>query len=169
MCYIPNKFGTVLQFPEPEKCKSNGVIEPITWEMHGRQGEHSNRSQAVEKAMKMKIKKVKPICSSAWQRKYNDYVPQVPWWNKRTRLERRLILTALALVLLVSILIAALVLTVQSFSDVVRKLRRSKSVHMSRAFSQWIISVSINVVIKSFCNVINICKERFLVVLHSWE
>lgn len=65
-CVIPNKVGTVLQFPELKKCKSNGVIEPsITWEMHGRQGEHSNRSQAVEKAMKMKIKKVKPICGSA--------------------------------------------------------------------------------------------------------
>lgn len=27
-CVIPNKVGTVLQFPELKKCKSNGVIEP---------------------------------------------------------------------------------------------------------------------------------------------
>ena len=47
----------------------------------------------------------------------------MPWWNKRTRLERRLILTALALVLIISILIAALVLTVQGFSDAVSKLK----------------------------------------------
>ena len=52
-------------------------------------------------------------------------VIEVPWWNKRTRLERRLILTALALLLLISILIAALVLTVQSFSDTVSTLSRS--------------------------------------------
>ena len=69
------------------------------------------------------------------EKMYNDCVPQVPWWNKRTRLERRLILTALALVLLVSILIAALVLTVQSFSDVVRKLRRSKSLYICQGHS----------------------------------
>ena len=52
-------------------------------------------------------------------------VIEVPWWNKRTRLERRLILTALGLLLLISILIAALVLTVQSFSDTVSTLSRS--------------------------------------------
>ena len=65
----------------------------------------------------------------------------MPWWNKRTRLERRLILTALALVLLISILIAALVLTVQSFSDVVSKLKMCTN-NMSRTIPPSFILMS---------------------------
>ena len=55
------RFPQVLKFKFKEFPEDNGDIKPITREMHGRQGTHTNRSQAVEKAMKMKIKKVKPI------------------------------------------------------------------------------------------------------------
>jgi len=69
----------------------------------------TRRSIAVEKAMNMKIKKV-------------------PWWNKRTRLERRLILTTLSLLLVISCLIAAIVLTVQSFNtQIEEKLAESQT------------------------------------------
>jgi len=44
-------------------------------------------------------------------------IKKVPWWNKRTRLERRLILVTLSLLLVIAILIAAMVLTVQSYSS----------------------------------------------------
>ena len=67
--------------------------------MYGRQEARaalSRRPQAVEKAMQMKIKKV-------------------PWWNKRSRLERRLLLVTVSLILLISVLIAAIVLTVKSY------------------------------------------------------
>ena len=67
--------------------------------MYGRQEARaalSRRPHAVEKAMQMKIKKV-------------------PWWNKRSRLERRLLLVTVSLILLISVLIAAIVLTVKSY------------------------------------------------------
>ena len=76
--------------------------------MYGRQEARaalSKRPHAVEKAMQMKIK-------------------NVPWWNKRSRLERRLMLVTLSLVLLISILITAIVLTVRSYSDVSRTINK---------------------------------------------
>ena len=74
--------------------------------MYGRQESRGSlRPQAVEKAMTMKIK-------------------NVPWWNKRSRLERRLMLVTLSLVILISVLISAIVLTVRSYSNVSRTISK---------------------------------------------
>ena len=74
--------------------------------MYGRQESRGAlRPQAVEKAMTMKIK-------------------NVPWWNKRSRLERRLMLVTLSLVILISVLISAIVLTVRSYSNVSRTISK---------------------------------------------
>ena len=74
--------------------------------MYGRQESRGAlRPQAVEKAMTMKIK-------------------NVPWWNKRSRLERRLMLVTLSLVILISVLITAIVLTVRSYSNVSRTISK---------------------------------------------
>ena len=100
----------------PEQCSSSSSSST----MYGRQEARaalSRRPHAVEKAMQMKIKKVSIFY---WHSCLDDSlihvsILQVPWWNKRSRLERRLLLVTVSLVLLISVLIAAIVLTVKSY------------------------------------------------------
>ena len=51
-------------------------------------------------------------------------IKNVPWWNKRSRLERRLMLVTLSLVILISLLITAIVLTVRSYSNVSKTISK---------------------------------------------
>ena len=52
------------------------------------------------------------------------FLLQVPWWNKRSRLERRLMLVTLSLIILISVLITAIVLTVRSYNNVSKTISK---------------------------------------------
>jgi len=88
--------------------------------MHGRaeaQATFAKRSLAVEKAMQMKIQKV-------------------PWWNKRTRMERRLLLVSIVLTIVTGSCMAGIVLVARSSTDLPLRQTSEDTINSLRQSSE---------------------------------